>query len=142
MAMLTITRTVRIEWGQCDPAGIVFYPRYFEIFDAGTILLIEQAGGMKKFQLLKAFDFAGFPMVDIRARYLRPTRYGDDVVIETAATEIRHSSFDIHHRLSKDGELAVECFETRVWVGHDPKDPEQIKSKPMPAEIVQRLTQA
>ena len=34
MANLTITRNVRIEWGQCDPAGIVFYPRYFEIFDA------------------------------------------------------------------------------------------------------------
>jgi 4-hydroxybenzoyl-CoA thioesterase len=142
MAPLTITNTVRIAWSQCDPAGIVFYPRYYEIFDDCTILLIEQAGGMKTFELLRAYDFAGFPMVDIRARFLRPTRYGDEVVIETAATEIRHSSFDIHHRLSKQGELAVECFETRVWIGHDPKDPEQIKSKLMPAEIVQRLTQA
>ena len=28
--MLTNIRTVRIEWGDCDPAGIIFYPRYFE----------------------------------------------------------------------------------------------------------------
>ena len=30
------TRKVRIEWGDCDPAGIIFNPRYFEIFDAAT----------------------------------------------------------------------------------------------------------
>jgi 4-hydroxybenzoyl-CoA thioesterase len=139
--MLTITRNVRIEWSHCDPAGIVFYPRYYEIFDGCSHLLIEKAGGMKIFDLFKTHDFTGMPMVDIRARFMRPTRYGDDVVIETAATEIRHSSFDIHHRLSKNGEVAVECLETRVWVGHDMKDPELTKSKPMPAEIVQRLTQ-
>src|ERR1017187_5514616 len=37
------TRKVRIEWGDCDPAGIVFYPRYFEIFDASTSALFERA---------------------------------------------------------------------------------------------------
>lgn len=31
--MLTNRRTVRIEWGDCDPAGIVYFPRYFAIFD-------------------------------------------------------------------------------------------------------------
>ena len=33
---------VRIEWGDCDPAGIIFYPRYFEFFDAWTAALFEQ----------------------------------------------------------------------------------------------------
>ena len=42
------TRTVRIEWGDCDPAGIIFYPRYFEIFDASTAMLFERALGMTK----------------------------------------------------------------------------------------------
>jgi 4-hydroxybenzoyl-CoA thioesterase len=140
--MLTITRSVRIEWAHCDPAGIVFYPRYYEIFDACTHLLLEQASGLRKFEMLKAYDFAGFPMVDLRSRFLRPTRYGDDVMVETAVTEIRHSSFDIRHQLSKDGELAVECSETRVWVARDPKDPQRIRAKPLPAEIVQKLTQA
>ena len=39
------TRKVRIEWGDCDPAGIIFYPRYFEIFDASTSALFERALG-------------------------------------------------------------------------------------------------
>ena len=34
--MLVNRRIVRIEWGDCDPAGIVFYPRYFAMFDAST----------------------------------------------------------------------------------------------------------
>ncbi len=46
--MLTNSRKVRIEWGDCDPAGIIFYPRYFEIFDASTSALFERAMGVTK----------------------------------------------------------------------------------------------
>jgi acyl-CoA thioesterase FadM len=45
--MFTHSRTVRIEWGDCDPAGIVFYPRYFAMFGHSTVLLIEAALGLK-----------------------------------------------------------------------------------------------
>jgi 4-hydroxybenzoyl-CoA thioesterase len=137
--MLTNRRNVRIVWGDCDPAGIVYYPRYFEMFDASTTALFERALGMTKFQFVKAYDSLGYPMVDTRARFLLPTRYGDDVVIETVVSEIKRSSFDIRHRLTKDGNLAVEGFETRVWVGRDPADPDRIKAKPLPDEIVAKL---
>ena len=137
--MLTNRRDVRIVWGDCDPEGIVFYPRYFEMFDTSTTALFERALGMTKFQFVKAYNSVGYPMVDTRARFLLPTRYGDDVVIETTVTEIRRSSFDIRHRLMKDGELAVEGFETRVWVGRDPADADKIKAKPLADEIVAKL---
>jgi 4-hydroxybenzoyl-CoA thioesterase len=78
-------------------------------------------------------------MVDTRARFLLPTRYGDDVVIETTITEIRRSSFDIRHQLMKDGQLAVEGFETRVWVERDPADPDKIRATPLPPEMVAKL---
>ena len=137
--MLTNRRDVRIVWGDCDPAGIVFYPRYFEMFDTSTTALFERALGMTKFQFVKAYNSVGYPMVDTRARFLLPTRYGDDVVIETTVTEIRRSSFDIRHRLMKDGELAIEGFETRVWVERDPADPDKIKAKPLPPDMVAKL---
>ena len=41
MTSFTNTRTVRIEWGDCDPAGIIFYPTYFKIFDNATAALFE-----------------------------------------------------------------------------------------------------
>lgn len=137
--MLVNTRTVRIEWGDCDPAGIVYYPRYFEMFDTATAHLFERALGMTKRQYQAAYDFIGFPMVDTRARFFIPTRHGDDVVIETTIAAVRRSSFDVHHRLLKDGALAVEGFETRVWSARDPDDPDRIRSQPIPAEVIAKL---
>lgn len=137
--MLINKRDIRIVWGDCDPAGIVFYPRYFEIFDASTTALFERALGMTKFQFLKHYDFVGYPMVDTRAKFAIPTRFGDDVVVESTISELRRSSFDIHHRLTKDGALAVEGFETRVWVGRDPANPDKIKSLAVPPEVVAKL---
>src|SRR6202008_4958664 len=95
--------------------------------------------GMTKYQFLKHYDTLGYPMVDTRARFVLPTRYGDDVVIETTITEVKRSSFSLTHRILKDGELAVEGFETRVWVGRDPADPEKIKAKPLPEDLVAKL---
>ena len=138
--MLANTRMVRIEWGDCDPAGIVYYPRYFAIFDACTSALIERALGMTKQQYLKAYDFGGHPLVNAHARFIIPTRFGDDVTIETTVADIRRSSFDVRHRLTKDGALAVEGFETRVCVRYDPADPSTMKSTPMPRELVERLS--
>ncbi len=137
--MLVNKRTLRIEWGDCDPAGIVFYPRYFAFFDASTTALFEAALGMTKFKFLKAYDIIGYPMVDTRARFLGPSRYGDEIVIETAVSEIKRSSFNIAHHLIRRGELAVEGFETRVWACRDPNDPDRIKSKPIPPDVVARL---
>jgi len=135
-------RTVRIEWGDCDPAGIVFYPRYFAMFDHSTTLLIERTLGMTKHQLQAAHEFAGYPVVANRARFLLPTRFGDDVVIETSLAAVRRSSFDLTHRLSLDGALAVEGFESRVWVVRDPARPGRFKAQPIPPPLVARLTAA
>ena len=138
--MLSNARAVRIEWGDCDPAGIVFYPRYIAIFDACTNALVERAAGMSKSQIFQAYEFTGYPLVETRTRFLLPTRFGDDVVIESSVTALRRSSFTIQHRLRKGGELAVEGFETRVWTAPDPDHPGQIRWRAIPAEIAARLS--
>ena len=137
--MLVNTRKVRIEWGDCDPGGIIFYPRYFAIFDACTSALIERALGMTKHDYLKVHDFAGHPLVKARSRFIIPTRFGDDVTIETTVTEFRRSSFDLRHRLNKNGALAVEGFETRVWVRGDAVTG-TMKGAPIPQEVIERLS--
>jgi 4-hydroxybenzoyl-CoA thioesterase len=138
--MLKNTYTTRIEWGDCDPAGIIFYVRYFDIFDAATSRLIERALGMKKIEYLKAYDFLGHPLVETRARFRLPTRFGDEVAVETALVACGRSSFKLEHRLMHGEALAVEGSETRVWVTRDRKDPAGMKAQPIPAEVVARLT--
>jgi len=131
--MLINSRSIRIQWGDCDPMGIVFFPRYFAMFDDSTSMLFERALGMSKFELTQRQEFSGFPLVDIRARFLVPSRFGDDVVIESGVSEFRRSSFDVQHRLLKSGELAIECQETRVWSFKDADG--RIKGVPIPEEI-------
>jgi 4-hydroxybenzoyl-CoA thioesterase len=140
--MLTNIRTTRIEWCDCDPAGIIYYPRYFQIFDTCTTVLIERALGMNKIDFLKVYNFMGYPVLETRARFHKPTRYGDEVAIETKLVEYGRSSFKIEHRLSKGEMLAAEGFETRVWSARDPDDPERIKAQPIHEAVLARFTAA
>ncbi len=134
--MLKSTLTRRVEWGDCDPAGIVFNPQFFRWFDHGTTMLYEAAGWPKQ-EMLARFDAAGCPLVDTRATFKAPCRYGDDVEITTEIAEVKERSFDIKHTLTKDGTVCVEGTETRVWTV---KDAERgIKSAPIPAELVARF---
>jgi 4-hydroxybenzoyl-CoA thioesterase len=137
--MLTNTRDVEIEWGDCDAAGIVFYPRYFAMFDASTAYLLEKGLGMKKIAWTKKFGIVGIPMVDTGAKFSIPSRYGDVVAIESMIRDIRRSSFDVAHRVLKGDKVAIEAHETRVWTGRDPDDPSRIKAVAMPDEVVAAL---
>jgi 4-hydroxybenzoyl-CoA thioesterase len=136
--MLVNTRLVRIEWGDCDPAGIVYYPRYLAFFDACTGALFERALGMTKPQYLKAYTFDGHPLVKAHVRFVIPTTFGDDVTIESTIVEFHRSSFDVRHRLLKGGKLAVDGSETRVWVKSDPVGG-KLKGTPVPRGVIERM---
>ena len=131
-------RTIRIEWGDCDPAGIVFYPRYFEWFDACAAALFE-AAGFPRGDLVSRQGIV-IPMVDTRSRFLIPSRFDDELTVETTITRFGRSSFDVHHRILKGTDLAVECSETRVWSRMDPTGPERLKSQPIPEAVIRALS--
>jgi 4-hydroxybenzoyl-CoA thioesterase len=128
-----------IEWGQCDPAGIVFNSRFFEFFDRGTWMLFQAALGVKPHELGAAYGIMGIPLVDAGARFLQPARFGDEVELTSRVSEFRRSSFDVGHQLFVHGALAVEGKETRVWAARDPADPSKIKSQPIPPEVLARF---
>lgn len=134
--MLVSTREVEIEFGDCDPAGIVYYPNYFRMFDTATAHLFELALGEKKIAWTRRFGIVGIPMVDTGAKFLKPSRYGDVVTILSSVTEFSRSRFDIGHRLFNAGELAVEAREMRVWTGVDPEDPHKLRSRAIPEEVI------
>ncbi|MEP0943208.1 MAG: acyl-CoA thioesterase [Rhizobiaceae bacterium] len=136
--MLVSRRTVEIQWGDCDPADIVFYPNYFAWFDASTAHHFK-AAGLPKPELIRRYGVVGFPMVDTRAKFHIPSRHGDEVVIETSIVRFGSASFDIEHRLLRNGsdgeeQLAVEGFEKRVLVKKK-EDGSGITSCPVPEEV-------
>jgi 4-hydroxybenzoyl-CoA thioesterase len=135
--MLVNSRTVTVEWGHCDPGAIVYFPRYLEWFDASTAALFE-AVGIPKAAMLSRYGCAGIPVVDLRSRFIKPSTFGDRVTIESSITAWRRSSFDLHHRLLRGGELAVEAFITRVWTVRAPDG--SLTSGPTPREVVALFT--
>lgn len=139
MANFISRRRFTIEWGHCDPAGIVFNSRFFEFFDWGTWILFEAALGVKPPDLASAFGIMGIPLVDAGARFIAPARFGDVVELASHVSEFRRSSFDVQHQLFIEGALAVEGHETRVWAARDANDPTKIKSQPIPPEVTARF---
>lgn len=136
---ITNRKKIHIEWGDCDPAQIVYFPRYFAYFDACTAGLFKKVG-LPKRQMLKTYGIIGIPLVDVRASFMVPSRFSDTVVVESEITEWRRSSFSVRHRLFNRSVLAVECFEIRVWAAVSEQDPEQIQSKPVPREVIDKFS--
>jgi len=139
VASFTFRRQTTVEWGQCDPAGIVFNSRYFEMFDISTWMLFEAALGVTAHQLAETFGIIGIPLVDARANFLKAAKFGDEVEIASRVTEFRRSSFDVEHRLTIAGELAVDGAETRVWATRDRNDPDKIHGITIPSEVIARF---
>src|SRR5436305_9845924 len=123
--MLIHRRAVGIEWGDCDPAGIVYSPRYAEWFDACTAALLE-AAGFPKAQLVRTRGVVT-PMVSTRSQFFIPLRFGEETIVETTILRFGRSSFDVQHRMLKGEALAVECFETRVWTRMIPSGASSLK---------------
>jgi 4-hydroxybenzoyl-CoA thioesterase len=142
VANLVSRRQLTIEWSHCDPAGIVFNSRFFEYFDWGTWTLFEVALGVRPPDLANTFGILGLPLVDAGARFIAPARFGDVIELTSQVSEFRRSSFDVEHKLTVCGELAVDGRETRVWAGRDPTNPAQIKAQPIPADVIARFKQA
>ena len=104
----TFRRELIVAWGDCDPAGIVFNPRFFEMFDANTWLMFEAALGVKAHALTAVYGIIGIALVDARANFLRPAKFGDRIELASRVSEFRRTSFEVEHRLFVDGALAIE----------------------------------
>ena len=83
MVALINRRTLTIEWGQCDPAGIVFYPQFQVIFDTSTGLLFARTG-LSPSEMRKAYGILGLPLVELGTKFFAPCRFDDEVIVESA----------------------------------------------------------
>jgi 4-hydroxybenzoyl-CoA thioesterase len=136
---LIFSRQLTIEWRQCDPAGIVFNSRFFELFDTNTWLLFQAALEVKPHELAATFGILGIPLVDVRAEFVKPIKFGDDIEIMSRVSKFRRSSFNVEHRISVGGELAVDGGETRVWTARDKDNPEKIGAIAIPPDVIARF---
>jgi 4-hydroxybenzoyl-CoA thioesterase len=126
-----------VQFGHCDPAGMVSPKRLFEYFDTGTWSLFEAALGVERADFITTFGI--LPLVAVRLACRRSLKFGDTIAVASRVAAFRRSSFDVDHRITVDGELAVEGGETRVWAVHDKNDPAKIRARPVPDDVIARF---
>jgi 4-hydroxybenzoyl-CoA thioesterase len=136
--MLSNKRTVPVEFGHCDPSGIVYNPYYFIWFDFSVHALLA-SGGITLKALMSEFGIDGIPVVDYKCKFLAPARWGDELVIESSVVGLHRCAFDIQHCIFNGGVLAVECAETRVCTAVDPQQG-RVNARALPENLVQILS--
>jgi len=90
-----------VRFGHCDPAGIVFYPRYFEMLNALVEDWITQGLGVDYAQLLGPRR-VGLPSVRLAADFKRISRMGDVLLQRVAINKLGRTSLALS--ISFDGE--------------------------------------
>lgn len=125
--------TRRVEFQHCDPAGIVFYPRYFEMVNSVVEEWFDRAVGLG-FAEMHLERGIGVPTAHIETTFLRPSRLGDVLDFSLAPARLGRASLDIAVEARCAGESRLSSRSTLVLV-------EMKTGRPIrwPAELRPRL---
>jgi 4-hydroxybenzoyl-CoA thioesterase len=115
---------VQVGWGDCDPAGIVFYPRLYAWMDTVSHVLAREMGISREAMVAPGDALLGFPVVGTQAEYLAPARMDDVLEVRTWVARVGRSSLSLRHeilRIDPDGrETAIaRGREDRVFIVQD-----------------------
>ncbi len=134
---MTFRHTTRftVEFGDCDPARIVFYPNFLRWIDSATRHLFAAAGVPAWSELEAKSGIIGTPLVEVSARFVRPATYGDEIAVESWIDEWRARTFVVQHVVRRGDDLLVEGQETRVFARRHREDPKRIESVEPPEDI-------
>ena len=136
--MVSSAVTVKVRWSESDPAGIVFYPRFFEWFDLATEALFESLG-LPWTEMFPAERIVGVPIVESGARFASPVRDGDQVRIQNTVSEVHEKTFRVEHEVSVGQRRCASGFEVRAWVARPEAPDGALAARPIPARIVALL---
>jgi 4-hydroxybenzoyl-CoA thioesterase len=129
---------VDVQFGDCDPAGIVYYPNFYRWFDNASHKLAEEAGlGMRA---LQAQGHIGLPLMQTGATYRRPAFFGDRIEVHSTVSGFERRSFRIEHRILRADTLLVEGFEVRFLGTRHPDDPMRVRALDLDEAFRQRFT--
>lgn len=141
MSKTTIYR-VRVEFGDCDPAGIVWFPNFFRWIDAASRDFFAQCGVPRWEETARTLGVIGTPLVDTHSRFLKTASYGDTLELHTSVKEWRDKSFVQTYsiqRASPDAaqraDIIMECEEVRIFAAKREDGKNGIRAVPIPEAI-------
>jgi acyl-CoA thioester hydrolase len=124
---------LRVNWGDTDKAGIVFYPNYFKWFDLAGHQFFRSIGlphsQLEREQII-------LPLLDVRCSFEQPLYYDDIITIRTVVAEVNSKTIKLSHEVYRGERRTGYGYELRGWV--EAKDG-QLRAVPVPEHVRQLL---
>ena len=137
----TTTYSVDVTFGDCDPAGIVFFPNFSRWMDTASLSFFMQCGVPPWRELEKTRGIVGTPLLEINTKFVKSATYGETLTVTTHVEEWRAKVVVQMHRVTRaraDGtgdDLICEGREVRAFVKRDVDDRDRLRAIPVPEDI-------
>ncbi len=92
---MKFTTQIAIRFAHCDPAGIVFYPRYFEMINSVVEDWCAEGLGVS-FHEMHIRRGIGLPTVHIETDFVKASELGETLLVELSVVKLGSSSAEIH----------------------------------------------
>ena len=122
-----------IRFSHCDPAAIVYFPRFFDLAHSAMEDWFTDGLGIALPQLILERRI-GTPTVNINCDFAKPLRMGDTLRFELRVGRLGNASANIDYRGTKDGIKHLQIMQTLVFINLD-----SVKAVPIPGDIRERL---
>ena len=126
---------VNVQFGDCDPAGIVFFPNFSRWMDEASLAFFMSCGIPPWRELVKTRGIIGTPLLEIHTKFIRPATYGQTIEVHTTVEAWAAKTFVHRHVITRDGTVLCEGTETRAFCVRHPEDPDRIQAIPVPEDI-------
>jgi len=128
------TTRIDVEFGDCDPAQIVYFPNFFRWIDASGHRFFLACGLPPWHETERTHGIIGTPCVTIESKFISPASYGDVIDIDTHIAQWRGKSFVLQHHLRCGERPLVEVSEVRIFARRVDGDRHRIQAVPVPPE--------
>lgn len=115
---MAITTTIDVQFGDCDPAGIVYYPTLFHYCHVAFERAWGDSLGMPYSRLIER-ERLGYPTVHVETDFLSPARYGDCVTFRVWISKVGTSSVVFEFEASVANRIVLRSTHTKVCTNLD-----------------------
>ena len=127
----------QVQWGDCDPAGIIFYPTYFRWMDAAAWAFFDSLGYDAK---RMREEHRALPLLSADCRFIAPAEQADRCEVRSRIARIGGKSFVLAHDVVRaDGIMLASGSETRVWARYANGPGTPMRGETIPDDLRARL---
>ncbi len=126
---------VEVQFGDCDPAGIVFFPNFLRWMDQASLAYFRACGLPPWRELERSRGIIGTPLLEIHTRFVQSATYGETLEIETVIEHWAAKTFRHRHVVRRNGVTLCEGTEVRAFVVRDAQDPARLRAIAIPEDL-------